>query len=92
MILAIFIGYWYYKLAVAHNQTGWQYAILGLVAFIGTQFVAGFIMAASSVSEPLAINGIAIVASIGVSVATYYLLQDRFKKNPKSSGNNDLLD
>lgn len=97
-----FIGKYFSELAHEHNRSRWLYAVLGIVVFFASQFLAGIILGIILLASDsgftgkmdLGMNILGIVVGIGSAWLFYYLLKRAWVKNPRSqrAENSDLLD
>lgn len=101
LLLIVFIGRWFSKLAFDYDRNRWAFAILGVVTYYAGTLIFGFllgiIIAATGNIDFLTdtntflISLMAIPFGIGSCVALYYGLRSYWKKNPIVS-QTDLLD
>ena len=89
IILIIFIGKHFIKLAEAYNKNKWLYAVLGVISYYAGSVIGGVIIGVLSEifgwyidwENTLLMSLIAIPFGLGTVALFYYLLKKNFEQN-----------
>lgn len=89
IILIIFIGKHFFKLAESYNKNKWLYAILGIVSYYAGSAIGGIIIGLLSelfgwyldFDNNLILIAIAIPFGLGTVALFHYLLKKNFEQN-----------
>lgn len=100
IILIVFIGRQFYKLAEQYKQNKWVFAILGAVSYYVGAFVGGGILGTLDAfiglnidwDNSLLMTIIAIPFSIGTVYLFYYLLKKNWSKTIVIEDTNEIQD
>lgn len=95
MIIAIFIGIWFFRLAKEAELNKGIWAAIGVVSFILGQFLLAFVLA---LVAPELFDGLGteivigiVGGALGVGIS-YYVLQNTIKNKPTRTSDSDLID
>lgn len=100
LLLVYFIGRYFYQLAFEHNRSTWGYAILGVVVYYATTFLAGMAIGYAYlefVDETIdqGTDLLLSILTIPFGILGAYVLYKRLERNwsnSKESMNHDILD
>lgn len=97
MILLVISTVAFWQRAKSLNLNPWLWAVIGLLSYLGSQFIAGVIIGLSN-PELLDKEGLIMIIGIVVSIIALIIAwlimerQGKIKKEVKSKSNADILD
>lgn len=100
IIIIIFIGRQFYKLAEQYNQNKWVFGILGILSYYVGAFLGGIILAVLDDflgfgldwNNNIVLTLIALPFSIGAVYIFYYLLKKSWKNTVVLDKNSEIQD
>ena len=95
MIIAIIIGFWFFRLAKEAGLSKGLWAAIGVLSFILGQFFLAFLLLLIVPELFDGLGGELIIGIIGGAIGvgvSYYVLQNTIKNKPSRSSDSELID